>query len=94
MREELRQMIKDNASSEKIESFVNKILQKLGEAENILLNDPSITTVATNTAIANHYNGNQQSDNLADISELSKGFGSFQGEKKIWEKLLKKRKAK
>ena len=51
MREELRKLLKDNATSEKIESFVNKILQKL-EAENaklILLNDPSIVT--TNTAI-------------------------------------------
>lgn len=82
MREELRQMIKDNASSERIESFVYKILQKLEEAENVLLNDPSITTVAANTEIANDYNDNQQRNNLADINELSKGFGTFQGEKK------------
>lgn len=82
MREGLRQMIKDNAPSEQIEFFVNEILQKLGKAENVLLNDASITTVVTNRGIVNHYNGNQQTNNLADINKLSKGFGIFQGEKK------------
>ncbi|HEX7818890.1 MAG TPA: FTR1 family protein, partial [Nitrososphaeraceae archaeon] len=82
MREGLRQMIKDKAPSEQIEFFVNNILQKLGEAKNVLLNDASVTTVVTNRGIVNHYNGNPQSNNLADINQLSKGFGIFQGEKK------------
>lgn len=83
MREELRQYLKNNESSEKIELFVNQILGKLDRAKNILLNDSSIALASTGTNGSNTANSNQTLiGSLADIEKLSEGFGGFQGERK------------
>ena len=78
MREDLRKLIKNNEKLEIIEPFVTQIITKLDNAKLILENDPSI--------VINNNNNNSISagltssgNNLANIEELSKGFGSFQG---------------
>jgi high-affinity iron transporter len=82
MREELRKLIKNNENLEVIEPFVTQIKTKLDNAKLILENDQSL--------IVNSNNNNSNSTelispgrtNLANIEELSKGFGSFQGDLK------------
>ncbi|MGD1836429.1 MAG: FTR1 family protein [Nitrososphaeraceae archaeon] len=76
MREDLRELIKNQESISVIESFVNQILNKLDEAKQILITDPSITSSPQNTGTVNIEN------NFVDIDELSKGFGAYQGERK------------
>jgi high-affinity iron transporter len=78
MREDLRKLIKNNEKLEIIEPFITQIITKLDNAKLILENDPSI--------VINNNNNNSISagltssgNNLANIEELSKGFGSFQG---------------
>ncbi|HEX5186139.1 MAG TPA: FTR1 family protein, partial [Nitrososphaeraceae archaeon] len=78
MREELRKHIKNNENLEVIEPFINQIKTKLDQAKLLLQNDHSITKSNNNNS-----NGSILSENnLANIEELSKGFGSFQGERK------------
>jgi len=78
MREELRKHIKNNENLEVIEPFINQIKTKLDQAKLLLQSDPSI--IKNNN---NNSNGSILSENdLANIKELSKGFGSFQGEHK------------
>src|SRR5918995_1878787 len=82
MREELRKLIKNNENLKVIEPFVTQIKTKLDNAKLILENDQSL--------IVNSNNNNSNStelispgrNNLANIEELSKGFGSFQGDLK------------
>src|SRR5918995_700104 len=82
MREELRKLIKNNENLKVIEPFVTQIKTKLDNAKLILENDQSL--------IVNSNNNNSNSTelispgrtNLANIEELTKGFGSFQGDLK------------
>ncbi|MGE3860056.1 MAG: FTR1 family protein, partial [Nitrososphaeraceae archaeon] len=76
MREELRNLIKNNEKLEVIEPFVNQIKTKLDQAKIVLQNDPSISNINNNNSLPSISAGN----NLANIEELSQGFGSFQGE--------------
>lgn len=79
MREDLRKLIKNNEKLEVIEPFVTQIKTKLDNARLILENDQSLV---------NSYNNSNSTelislgDNLANIEELGKGFGSFQGDRK------------
>jgi high-affinity iron transporter len=83
MREDLRKLIKNKEKLEVIQPFITQIKTKLDNAKLILENDPSIV---------NNNNNNNNSistaevissgNNLANIEELSKGFGSFQGDRK------------
>ncbi|HEX7818306.1 MAG TPA: FTR1 family protein, partial [Nitrososphaeraceae archaeon] len=78
MREELRKHIKNNENLDVIEPFINQIKTKLDKAKLLLQNDPSITKSNNNNSNGSIFSEN----NLANIKELSKGFGSFQGERK------------
>ncbi|HEX6645866.1 MAG TPA: FTR1 family protein [Nitrososphaeraceae archaeon] len=79
MREDLRNLIKNNEKLEVIEPFITQIKTKLDNAKLILENDPSIVNNNNNNSTTKLiYSGN----NLANIEELSKGFGSFQGDRK------------
>jgi high-affinity iron transporter len=79
MRENLRKLIKDNEKIEVIEPFVSQIKSKLDNAKLTLENDQSLANESndgSDNMLSKEYN------NLVDIEELSKGFGSFQGEQK------------
>ena len=76
MREELRNLIKNQESLSVIKSFVTQILDKLEEAKQLLINDPSVSSTVQDTGTSNTAN------NFADIDELSKGFGTYQGERR------------
>ena len=79
MRENLRKLIKDNEKIEVIEPFVSQIKSKLDNAKLTLENDQSLANESNdglNNMLSKEYS------NLVDIEELSKGFGSFQGEQK------------
>src|SRR5688500_10871114 len=79
MKEDLRNLIKNNEKLEVIEPFITQIKTKLDNAKLILENDPSIVNNNNNNSTTKLiYSGN----NLANIKELSKGFGSFQGDRK------------
>src|SRR5688500_10053938 len=81
MREELRKLIKNNEKLDVIEPFVTQIKTKLDNAKLVLENDQSLVNI-------NNKNSNPTElispggNNIANIEELSKGFGSFQGELK------------
>ena len=79
MRENLRKLIKNNEKIEVIEPFVSQIKAKLDNAKLTLENDQSLANNGNNGS--NNILSKEYS-NLADIEELSKGFGSFQGEQK------------
>ena len=61
-----------------IEPFVTQIKAKLNNAKQTLENDLTIV----NDSNSNSNKLISKEHNLADIEELSKGFGSFQGEQK------------
>ena len=74
MREELRSMIEARESVESIEAFVNGILVKLDEAEELLKNDASFsqgTSAPTSS-----------SGIFADIEGLKAGVGTYTGERR------------
>lgn len=68
MREELREMIKDEESPAEIEEHVQGILVKLDQAEELLDNDPELQNAAPAGQAG-----------FADIEGLSQGFGSYIG---------------
>jgi high-affinity iron transporter len=70
MRENLRQMIKAHDPPAEIESFVNGILAKLGDAEELLKSDPDFNSQAS------------QSAGFADIEGLKAGFGTYTGDRR------------
>ena len=83
MREELRKLIKNNEKLEVIEPFVTQIKTKLDNARLVLEKDQSLIVNSNN----NNSNSTEElispgGNNLANIEELSKGFGSFQGDLK------------
>jgi high-affinity iron transporter len=78
MREELRNMLKEEQSPAAIQGFVDGILVKVSEAEQLLDNDSSFagqnqTGASTMT---------QSRLGFADIEGLSQGFGIYTGERK------------
>ena len=81
MREELRDMLKEEQPPAAIKNFVDGILVKLSRAEELLDNDPSLAiqsqnqTTATTTII-------QSRPRFADIEGLSQGFGIYTGERR------------
>jgi high-affinity iron transporter len=77
MREELRDMLKEEQPPTAIENFVNGILVKLTTAEQLLENDPSLTSQnQTGAATMGQPSG------FADIQGLSQGFGTYAGERR------------
>jgi len=76
MREELRNMLKEKQSPDVIESFVNGIVVKLSEAEELLKKDVSFLSNQ------NQASSGQSQQTFADIEGLSQGFGTYTGERK------------
>ena len=74
MREELRQMIDARESPQTINAFVNGILTKLDEAEELLRSDPSFNQGSLT--------GSSSSSIFADIEGLRAGFGTYTGERR------------
>jgi high-affinity iron transporter len=74
MREELRQMIEARESPQAINTFVNGILTKLDEAEELLRNDPSFNQGSSTNS--------SSSSIFADIEGLRAGFGTYTGERR------------
>ena len=79
MRENLRKLIKNNEKIEVIEPFVSQIKAKLDNAKLTLENDQSLANESNDGSNIIQF---KEYSNLADVEELSKGFGSFQGEQK------------
>lgn len=71
MREELREMIRDEEPPSAIENHVNAILTKLDEAEELLVNDPSF-----------NQGGPRPAAGFADLEGLASGFGTYTGERR------------
>jgi high-affinity iron transporter len=78
MREKLRQMIKERESPENLETFINGILEKIGRAEELLKNDPSFNQIEENA----NTSATSKMTAFTDIQGLSKGFGTYTGERK------------
>ena len=79
LRENLRELIKGKESPQNIELFVTNVMDKIDKAELLLQNDNSISS--SNNRMLN--SKNNETKNLADIDLLKKGFGTFQGERKV-----------
>ena len=73
MREELRSMIQARESPQSINAFVEGILVKLDQAEELLRNDPSFNQGSSTTS---------SSALFADIEGLQAGFGTYTGERR------------
>jgi len=73
MREELRQMIREERSPQEISGFIIAILGKLDQAEDLLRNDPEYLSNLNATATT-------AGSSLANIQGLREGFGTFTGE--------------
>jgi high-affinity iron transporter len=73
MREELRQMIREERSPQEISSFITAILDKLDQAEDLLKNDPEYLSNLNATATS-------AGSSLANIQGLRQGFGTYTGE--------------
>jgi high-affinity iron transporter len=73
MREELRQMIREERSPQEIAVFVQNILGKLDQAEGLLRNDPEYRMNLNTTAAT-------AGSSLANIQGLRQGFGTYTGE--------------
>jgi high-affinity iron transporter len=76
MREELRDMLKEEQPIAAIENFVDGILVKLSTAEQLLNSDASIAGQNQTTATGQSRSG------FADIEGLSQGFGTYTGERR------------
>ena len=73
MREELRQLIREERSPQEISSFISAILGKLDQAEDLLKNDPEYLSNLNATATT-------AGSSLANIQGLRQGFGTYTGE--------------
>ncbi|MDQ3975139.1 MAG: FTR1 family protein [Thermoproteota archaeon] len=76
MREELRDMLKEEQPIAAIENFVDGILLKLSTAEQLLNSDPSVGQNQTTATSA------QSRPGFADVEGLSQGFGTYTGERR------------
>lgn len=73
MREEIRQMIREERSPQEINGFVTAIIDKLDQAEDLLKNDPEYrSNLNINTTAGG--------SSLANIQGLRQGFGTYTGE--------------
>jgi high-affinity iron transporter len=70
MREELRQMIRDEEPPAAIQEHINGILTKLDQAEELLASDPSFAE------------GSGTPSGFANLDELAAGFGTYTGERR------------
>jgi high-affinity iron transporter len=77
MREELRDMLKEEQPLAAIENFVDGIVVKLSTAEQLLNRDASIAS--QNQTITT----GQSRPGFADIEGLSQGFGTYTGERRL-----------
>jgi high-affinity iron transporter len=77
MREELRDMLKEEQPIAAIENFVDGILVKLSTAEQLLNSDASIAGQNQTTTTLG-----QSRPGFADIEGLSQGFGTYTGERR------------
>jgi high-affinity iron transporter len=73
MREELRQMIREERSPQEIVVFIQNILGKLDQAEDLLRNDPEYRMNLNTTAAT-------AGSSLANIQGLRQGLGTYTGE--------------
>ncbi len=81
MREQLRELLKNSQQSEAI-VLLNNITTNLSKAANLLnINYENVQTSAT-AGYSVPLRENTQLNNLSDITELSKGFGTYSGIKK------------
>jgi high-affinity iron transporter len=81
MREELRELIKDKQQSETI-AVLTSITNNLSKAANLLNVNYENLIVNENSQSSVPIIENSQLNNLSDIKELSKGFGTYSGIKK------------
>ncbi|MFL6525631.1 MAG: hypothetical protein ACJ70Q_05760, partial [Nitrososphaera sp.] len=83
MREELRKRIELRESVSSIEAFVNSILIKLDQAEDLLKNDiPSPNQGSSSPAAPSASSSAVSSGRFADIEGLKAGFGTYTGERR------------
>ena len=73
MREELRQMIREERSPQEISGFITAILGKMNQAEDMLKNDPEYRSDL-------NINTTDSGSSLANIQGLRQGFGTYTGE--------------
>lgn len=73
MREELRQMIREERSPQEISGIITAILGKLDQAEDLLKNDPEYRSNL-------NINTTASGSSLANIQGLRQGFGTYTGE--------------
>ena len=73
MREELRQMIREERSPQEISGFITAILGKLDQAEDLLKNDPEYRSNL-------NINKTASGSSLANIQGLRQGFGTYTDE--------------
>jgi high-affinity iron transporter len=78
MREELRNMLKEEQSPAAIQGFVDSILVKVSEAEQLLESESSLTSQNQTGASSM----TQSRPGFADIEGLSQGFGTYTGERR------------
>ena len=78
MREKLRQMLRERESPENLDSFINRIIEKIDIAEDLLKNDPSFNQLQESGNIS----ATSRVTAFSDIQDLSKGFGVYTGERK------------
>src|SRR5919112_1825661 len=78
MREKLRQMLRERESPENLDSFINRIIEKIDIAEDLLKNDPSFNQLQGSGNIS----ATSRVTAFSDIQDLSKGFGVYTGERK------------
>jgi len=83
MREELRDRLKARESATSIEAFVNSILIKLDQAEDLLKSDASLNQGSSSSSSSpTPSTAAAPSDLFADIEGLKAGFGSYTGERR------------
>jgi high-affinity iron transporter len=81
MREDLRDMLKEQQPHIAVENFVDGILVKLSRAKELLDNDPSFATQSQNQTTSTS-TITQSYPRFADIEGLSQGFGTYTGERR------------
>ena len=82
MREELRKRLELRESVSSIEAFVNSILIKLSQAENLLKNDVPSSNNGSSSPASSSSSPAVSSGRFADIEGLKAGFGTYTGERR------------
>ena len=81
MREELRELLKNEQQSQAIVLLAN-ITNNLSEAASLLNVNYENLSLNDTSEYSSPMAGNTQLNNLSDITDLSKGFGTYSGEKR------------